>query len=580
MERPSSVVKELVENSLDAQASRIEVFIEQGGRQLIRVQDDGIGMNAEEMVLSIERHATSKIKSLDDLFSISTLGFRGEALPSVAAISRFTLISCPQSPSNLSGFEISIEGGKILHQRESGHPTGTTIEVKDLFFNTPARLKFLKSNETEWGHIEDYLSAMALAYPQVQFFAHHNGKQKIKYAAHQIEDRIGEVFGADLQEAFYPIFYEQGEFRLEGYVGHPNLGRSSSSSVYFFLNRRPIKDRLIHHAVMSGYRNLLMKDQYPSVVLFLTVPPQSVDVNVHPSKREVRFGQPNVIHNFVSQAIQKTLASMPWAKKTISELPISEESFSASPPAPKGWIAEETRAQPEIFSYQPSTPYDSQSTSQWFSQNYQSVIQEGASFSKVGRLPFSELQVIGQLKKTYILCESDEHLVLIDQHAAHERIGFEKFRRAYHSGNIPSQRLLVPETLPVKGSEIEALRPHLLFLNRLGLEIEEFGPQTLVVQSVPALLGNVSVPALFRDLLDDLKEHGSSVRLEDRSDELFALMACHRQIRAGDTLSQVEMESLVKELDEGAYGYHCPHGRPVMVQIGFREVEKWFKRIV
>src|SRR4029453_3325258 len=269
VERPFSVVKELVENSLDAGAARIEVFIEEGGRRLIRVQDDGCGMTPEEMALALERHATSKIKSFDDLFAISSLGFRGEALPSMASISRFTLMSRPREENPVAGFEIALEGGKMTHQRESGIPPGTTVEVKDLFYNTPARLKFLKSNETEWGHIEDYLTGMALAYPEVQFLAYHNGKEKIRWLQGGEKARVVEIFGPDVADGFYPLSVERPDLRLRGYAGHPNLSHSQTQALLLFLNRRLIRDRLLNHAVMAGYRNLLMKDQYPPVVLFL-----------------------------------------------------------------------------------------------------------------------------------------------------------------------------------------------------------------------------------------------------------------------------------------------------------------------
>jgi DNA mismatch repair protein MutL len=577
IERPFSVVKELVENSLDAGATKIEIFVEEGGRRLIRIQDDGGGMTPEEMRVALERHATSKICSLDDLFSISTLGFRGEALPSVASISHFTLKSRSKQSDRISGYEIHLEGGKILHEHETGHPVGTTIEVKDLFFNTPVRLKFLKSHETEWGHIDDYLTAMALAYPEVQFVAHHNGKEKFRYTQREALPRLTEILGSEVTEGFYPLLEERGELRLEGFLAHPNLSRSQASSMYVFLNRRLIRDRLLNHAVMAGYRHLLMKDQYPQVVLFLQVPPHLVDVNVHPTKREVRFVKPNEIHEFVVQAIGKSLAREPWKRG-------GEERGVRSEVKERTMVSDQ-----EVFNLNssPLTPHPSpsppltphSSPSQWFSSNFQ-PIQEGTPFTRVGRLPFSSLSVIGQLKGTYILCQTEEHFVILDQHAAHERIGFEQLRTAYQSGSIPTQRLLVPETVEVTERQREAIQPYLFSLEKFGFEIEEFGPTTLVVKGVPHLLGTIDSARLINDLIHDLESHGSSTRIEDRLDEIFALMACHRQIRAGDHLELREMQELVNELDEGAYSYHCPHGRPVMVQITFREIEKWFKRIL
>lgn len=557
VERPISVVKELVENSLDAGATKVEVFIEQGGRQLIKVQDDGIGMNIEEMRLSLERHATSKLKNVEDLFAISTLGFRGEALPSMAAISHFILKSRPKDSDQVAGFEIALEGGKLLHEREVGHPSGTSIEVRELFFNTPARLKFLKSPETEWGHISDYLTAMAMAYPEVQFTAYHNSKEKLRYVQRGNLERLGEIWGKDVIEALYPIEEERSGLKLSGFVGHPHLSKNYSSQLYFFMNRRHIKDRLLNHAIMAGYRNYLMKDQYPMVVLHLEIPPHLVDVNVHPAKREVRFVQPNVIHQFVADAIQKKLAEAPWA-------------YPTQPPLIRG-------GEEHIV---PS----------WFQQNYHNPTQpplnlrggvEGIEHEvQVGKLPFSSLQVIGQLKGTYILCQTEEYFVLVDQHAAHERIGYEKLRALYAQGQMHSQTLLVGELLTLKEPEKELLLAHQDEFEKLGLIVENFGNETLVVKAIPALLGKADIQKLVMDMIEDLQKHERTQKLAERADEILATMACHRQIRAGDQLSYLEMQELINQLDEDAKNYHCPHGRPVMVQIPYREIEKWFKRVL
>ncbi len=562
VERPISVVKELVENSLDAGATKVEVFIEEGGKKLIKVQDDGIGMNPEEMRISLERHATSKLKSVEDLFAISTLGFRGEALPSMAAISKFTLRSAPRENSSLSGFEIQIEGGKILHEREAGHPPGTSIEVTDLFYNTPARLKFLKSNETEWGHIEDYLTAMAMVFPETQFVAYHNGKEKLRYSQKDYLARLGEIWGHDVMEGLYSLEETRSGISLKGFIGHPHLSKAYSSHLYTFLNKRHLKDRLLNHAVMAGYKNYLMKDQFPMVVLYLEVPAEFVDVNVHPSKREVRFVQPNVIHQFVAEAIQKKLASAPWAKNAVGaihELPVRFDNIPTAPPL--------------------NLRGGQEGMQTWFQQNYQ-PLKQAQSEVQVGKLPFNTLQVIGQLKGTYILCQTEEHFVLVDQHAAHERIGFEKLKAAYAQGNMESQTLLLGEALELKEADKELLLSHRESFEKLGLQIEDFGNTTLVVKAIPVLLGRTDVHKLLEDIVDDLKKHERSQKIEERLDDVFATMACHRQIRAGDQLNHFEMRELISQLDEDAKNYHCPHGRPVMVQIPYREIEKWFKRVL
>jgi DNA mismatch repair protein MutL len=340
--------------------------------------------------------------------------------------------------------------------------------------------------------------------------------------------------------------------------------------MHLFLNRRLIKDRLLTHAVMSGYRNLLMKDQYPFVVLSLEIQPHLVDVNVHPTKREVRFVQPNVIHQFVSHAIGKYLSQAPWAKGS------SQALESREPFAEKGEVvlgpALPYKQPTEIQGWEPETRSPQLTADNWQPRT--------DNFSRIGRLPFSSLSVIGQLKGTYILCQTEEHLVSLDQHAAHERIGFEKLREAHRSGKVQIQQLLVPQMVEVNEAEKETLSAHLDSLKSLGVVIEEFGPTTFIVKGTPAILGNFEVEPLLKELMEDLESHGSSTKLEDHLDELFATMACHRQIRAGDHLSPREMQELVNELDEGAHTYHCPHGRPVMVQIGFREIEKWFKRVL
>ncbi len=630
VERPFSVVKELIENSLDAKASRIEIFIEEGGKNLIQIQDDGIGMHPEEIHLALQRHATSKLRTFEDLYSLATLGFRGEALPSIASISRFSIKSRSKENSQISGYEISLDGGKIVCEQDVGHPIGTTVTVESLFFNVPARLKFLKSTSTEWSHIEDYITSMALAYPQVQWIVHHNKKEKIRFVQIELSRRMIEVWGSDLAENFYPINYERGEMRLSGYIGHPNLSHSPSKSGYLFLNGRPVKDRVMNHAVIAGYRSLLMKEQFPTVVLFLEIPSAIVDVNVHPAKREVRFANPNVIHQFMSESIRDFLSRNPWKiassfsnpqssnnldplydpenkPRTESLVPSNEilvdnvlprrdkieyrekigdsirgflDQQPTSYPLEANFNRQNQRlSNPEFNSSSISSHIVSPSLSE--STNVMEVVRtEQESFFKAGRLPFSSLKVIGQLKDTYILCESDNNLVLIDQHAAHERIGFEKLRKAYHGNLLKSQKLLIPQLLEVKESEKEILQPHLALLEKLGLEIEEFGSNTLVIKSTPAVLGEMEVFPLVRALIVDLEKHGSSERIEDQLDDVFATMACHNQIRAGDALSHLEMKELIAQLDEGAYSYHCPHGRPVMVQLSYREIEKWFKRIV
>ncbi len=590
VERPLSVVKELLENSIDAGATRIEIFLEEGGKKLIRIQDNGIGMNPTELRLALQRHATSKIKNLDELFSISTLGFRGEALPSIAAISKFKMQSRSREEEQQFAYEICVEGGKVIHEREVGHPLGTTIEISELFFNTPARLKFLKSSETEWGYIDELVTALALANPEIQWIVHHQNKERIRYTKSGLKDRMFEVWGKQVFEGFYPLLHEQSEYSVQGYIGHPNLSKSQAKGMYVFVNGRWVKDRLLNHAIATGYRNLLMQHQYPLVVLFFNLPPSEVDVNVHPTKREVRFVKTQFVHHFISEAIHSELVKAPW----VSTSPENVRTFS-SPTLGEGASPSSVGAgfsRPQMETNWKKENYDSLSKQQSELKHLTPLPTENAlAFSpqgergmeeagQAGVLPFAPLKIIGQLKLTYILCESDNHLVLIDQHAAHERLGYEQIKSSYEKREMRSQNLLVPEQLYLKEFELELIRPYQEKFEEMGLVVEEFGKECLLVKAIPEVLGKMDVKKLIENILEDLKNFPQTRRLEEKLDHLFATMACHRQVRAGDKLNLEEMQALISQLDAEAVLYHCPHGRPLMVQVSYAEIEKWFKRVV
>lgn len=536
IERPASVVKELVENSIDAGSTSIQIVIEEGGRKGITIVDDGCGMSADQALLALERHATSKIASDDDLFRIRTLGFRGEALPSIAAVSWMTL--------ETKATRIEIEGGKIVNQLASSLPVGTRITVRNLFFNTPARLKFLKSKETEFSHIAQLVETLALANPGVGFQLTHQGRKELSSPPrNRPVDRVQDILGADIASLLLPFQGGRGGCEIFGFCAAHQVTHSSSKGIYLFVNGRAVRDRLLQHAVMAAYEHLLMKGRYPWVVAYLQVPPDFVDVNVHPTKNEVRFAQSQVVHELVRETIRKTLQG---------------ESLSGKLPLP---VRGEGGGEGEWSSLSPppqSSPLQG----------------EEAHF-----LPFSpDLRIIGQIHSTYLICETPEKLILIDQHAAHERIGFEKLKRQFETGEIPRQPLLLPQSFDLSPSETELLKQYLPELISFGIEVDFFGGHTFLLRSLPVLLADTDCVALLRDLVATLKDHEKLTPLTERVHEILERMACHAQVRAGDRLSLPEIEALLQEMEKTNFAYSCPHGRPALLQISFGEMERWFKR--
>lgn len=579
VERPVSVVKELVENALDAGAGRIHVSLEQGGCRSIVVTDDGCGIPPQEISLALKRHATSKIRSAEDLFNLHTLGFRGEALPSIASISDFRLESATEASAPV-GYAVNVQEGKIGELEELPMNVGTRIVVENLFKTVPARLKFLKRPETEWAHVLDLLTAMALHHLQVEWRLEHNGKVSLFCPrSDEARRRVLDLFGKETMEKLYPISREVSGIRLEGLIGHPNFSQKSSRNLYIFVNGRYIHDRLLIHAISTGYRGLLMTQQYPMAVLHLHVDPAQVDVNVHPTKREVRFSNSNAIHHLLSETIRHELEKAPWQ---------SQDSFVAAKLSPQN-SSIETEAIPSV----PSAPKDATPSPEAYRARVQGALldfmrREPTSFSasppphsaKIGTLAFSELRLIGQLHATYLLCESDGSLLLVDQHAAHERIGFEQLKRSHLSGALPQQRLLQPLNFDLPEHEAARLRSCLPQLENFGFSVDEFGENSFVVKAHPTLLPGADWVELLREVAQELEESIRLASLEERIDHVLATMACHRQIRAHHRLTEEEMRALLRDLEGTPRGYHCPHGRPVMVEIEGREIEKWFKRVL
>lgn len=572
VERPFSVVKELVENSIDAGATRIHVEIEKGGIESIVVSDDGCGIRPQDLPLALKRHATSKIQSAEDLFSIHTLGFRGEALASIAGVSHFRMESATDQSVPV-GYALEVRNARLSDLQEVSRIRGTRVTVRDLFSTVPARLKFLKRPETEWGHIYDLITALALNHIEIEWRLDHNGKKSLFCpSSPEFYSRILDLFGREARDALYPVERMTAEIKLRGLISHPNFSQKSNRQMFVFVNGRYVQDRLINHAIVSGYRGLLMTQQFPMVVLDLKMKPDLVDVNVHPTKREVRFANSNVVHHLISETIRRTLEAAPWKEK--GSVPYEEV---------KGMVPEESR---QKFSPVPNPAVlDSRASVQGALSDFMSRqgLDIAATFNpqaKIGTLPFRGLRLIGQLDTTYLVCENEGSLVLIDQHAAHERIGFERLKNSYFSGNIPQQILLQPISFELKENEMSVLRDLAPALDKFGLSVEEFGEKSFILKSYPTLLEGCDGVRLIRDLVEKLEEEGRLQNLEDRIEHVLATMACHRQIRAGDRLHVEEMDSLLRQLEGTPRSYHCPHGRPVMVEIEAREIEKWFKRVL
>ena len=591
VERPASVIKELLENSLDAGADEIRVEIEKGGKRLIRVSDNGCGMSQDDAFLALERHATSKINTSEDLFALHSFGFRGEALPSIAAVSRLTLQT--REEEQAEGWSIYVEGGTVRRAEAAGLSRGTCIEVRDLFFNTPARRKFLRRDDTETSHIADVVSKLALAHPGVHMRLQNQGRTILEAYRHDtLEARIAAVLGRSLLKELQTISHEGGDgLTLHGFIGSPDCTRSTTGHMYSYVNGRYIRDRVIQHAILDGYRNLLLKGRYPVVVLFLEIDPALVDVNVHPTKHEVRFRDQGLVHDFVSQAVRSNLRPAEWLQvdRTAAEepgpiasaLPVADK--TTLPPVPGApelplEVQHRERVQESLETYAgrsfqaASSPvYHASSSPGQVSPSETSNPSEPGGF-------FGSLQILGQYHNSYIICQDGNDLVLIDQHAAHERIGFEKLKKQWRSGAVERQQLLFPTVFEVDFREKDSLQQHLPDLLKFGFEVEPFGGNSFALQGIPALLKDVDSVELLRDVAAELGQHSASHLIEDAVDRLLILMACHGMVRANQSLMRPEMLALLRELDQVDFKTHCPHGRPVMKRLVLTEIEKMFKR--
>ncbi|MBL9117666.1 MAG: DNA mismatch repair endonuclease MutL [Verrucomicrobiaceae bacterium] len=578
VERPAAVVRELVENSLDAGASAIEVAVQRGGSSLIRITDNGSGMDREDALLCIERHATSKIRTKEDLASISTFGFRGEALPSIASVSRFRMLT--REKDAISGTEIEIHGGRLAAVRDGGGPHGTMIEARSLFFNVPARRKFLRSENTEYAHVEQQFRLHAIANPHVAFTLIKDDEPVFHLpATHDIRDRIRGLVGPDLAGQLLEVGpVERHGIEISGYIGGPSFSRSNKSLQVTFLNGRPVESQTLHYALREGYHNALMKGQYPVTFLFVRMDPHDFDINVHPAKKEVRFHNSQPVREAVSLAVHDTLHHsrvLPIGHATPSRQPTPLLPSDSEAPLP---LPEVPRVETPLV-----TPVSTKALNN--PQHDDSPPPPLAPISKIPSTATSKdekvpetFRILGVLNNLYVLMEGKDGLVLMDQHAAHERVLFEKMRRAMESEGVPSQRLLMPVMLQLSPRDHDLLVNNLGQLSKLGIEAEPFGANTLKIDTLPAFLKTDDPHRLLGQLVDEisaLNSRSSSLRL---GEDMIATTVCRHAVKANDHLRVPELESLVADLMACEMPYCCPHGRPTLIQISYLELERKFGR--
>ena len=579
VERPAAALKELVENSLDAGARNIDIQLRDGGRTLIAVSDDGCGMTADELLLAVERHATSKLPD-DDLVHIKSLGFRGEALPSIGAVARVTITSRVTGAE--SAWSLSVEGGKLGEVQPAAYPQGTRIEVRDLFYATPARLKFLKTPRTELTLSVETINRLAMAHPNVGFTLSDGTRTVLRLAPasgdlfDQRLDRLGAVMGRDFADNSIAVEAEREGVRLSGRIGLPTLNRGTATQQFMFVNGRPVKDKLFVGAVRGAYRDFLAHDRYPYVALYLEIDPEFVDVNVHPAKTEVRFRDSGLVRGLIVGALKHALADAGHrASTTVSNAalgavyegglphPYQSRPFAQGGAMPRGLADRATAFQAPLYHFD-QTP----------SARHEAVADTGVE--AVEDFPLGVAR--GQVHETYIVSQTADGIVIVDQHAAHERLVYERMKQALDAGGIPSQGLLLPEVVELDEGAAARLVKRAEEFNRLGLVLEPFGDGAVVVRETPAMLGNVDVHKLVQDLGDDLAQWGEAIALHERLADVASTMACHGSVRAGRRLTAVEMNALLREMEATPHSGQCNHGRPTYVELKLSDIEKLFGR--
>lgn len=586
VERPASVVKELLENSLDADSHHITITLDKGGIQLIRIQDDGVGMSQQDLPLALSRHATSKIASFEDLLSVASLGFRGEALASVTSVSRLTLSSSVDDSGQ--GWQLASDGySSDLTVKPVAHSKGTTIAVRDLFFNTPARRKFMRTERTEFGYCEDIIKRLALSRFDVAFQLTHNQKEifRLPVADTQVEkeQRLSRVFGQPFLDSAVMVDIAAAGLRLWGWVAEPKFSRSQMDMQYFYVNGRFIKDKLVTHAIRQAYQDVLFHGRHPAYVLFLEIDPATVDVNVHPTKHEVRFREGRLVHDFVFKSIHKALADIRPSNQVASatKLPVFEANTVISSPvlpeAKAAFVKTQTHmpfmAQAQVTEYAKlqSTPARSVPTS---AEALSVATVEAPVETPVPPLGYA----IAQLKGIYILAENVNGLVIVDMHAAHERITYERLKQAYANADFKSQPVLIPVTVEVSVKEADLVEAEAALFSALGLRVQRLSETTLSVREVPLLLKNGDIAQLLKDVIADLVTNGVSHRIDHDSNVLLATMACHGSVRANHRLTIPEMNALLRDMENTERAGQCNHGRPTWRQMTVKELDGLFLR--
>jgi DNA mismatch repair protein MutL len=580
IERPASVVKELVENALDAGATQIDVALEDGGKSRIIISDNGSGMGIDDVQLAIERHATSKLKD-ETLVDIKTLGFRGEALPSIASISRLAITT--RLKGSNEAWQLKIAGGSSPMLTPAAGIDGTRMEVTDLFFATPARLKFLKSAQSEVLHINEVIDRLSMAHPTIGFSVSHNGKKQVVYPANEgaLSDvrlaRLKAVMGKDFAENAFKVEAEREGHILTGYCGFPTLSRATSTMQFLFVNNRPVRDKLLGTAVRVAYQDFLSGGRYPYCALFVDVPPEDVDVNVHPAKTEVRFRDANLVKSLIIGAIRESLRGGASQQSATTIASQTLQAFRGNTPsyAPRPSFATPPRIVPQAL-YETQKPLV-------FADPLQPSIKPVAPPSVPIATPVGEDDhplgaACAQLHKTYVIAQTADGLVIVDQHAAHERLVYERMKAQLEATGIARQALLLPEVIELENRPHHALLERQEELETLGLVLEPFGEKAVLVREVPALLGKINLQSMVRDLADTCAELENSVSLKEKLQEVCATMACHASVRAGRVLSTIEMNALLREMENTPHSGQCNHGRPTFVSLSLKDIEKLFGR--
>jgi DNA mismatch repair protein MutL len=551
VERPASVLKELIENALDAGASEIGVTLDEGGVRRVQVEDDGAGIGREDLTLALARHATSKIASLEDLEAVASLGFRGEALASIAAVARIELTSRERAAPH--AYSVRAEGGDADRPAPAARAPGTTVTVSDLYFNTPARRKFLRTAATEFGHCEDVFRRAALARPELGWSLRHNARASARLKAQPLVERAAALLGREFADSALAVEAQAGGLRLTGLAGSPQAARNRADAQYFYVNGRYVRDRLLAHAAREAWAELLHGERQPAYVLFLELDPRGVDVNVHPAKTEVRFREARAVHQFVLHALKRALSP------SAAAAPVAYAALAPTPASP---------VQATLGIEQPVA-------------TYQAFVAAAARSEPLAATPHEAPPLgyaLAQLHGVYILAQNEAGLVLVDMHAAHERIVFERLRRSLEAGAVQRQALLVPSVFRAEALEVATAEENGLALEQLGLEISAAGPSELAVRAAPAALAAGDVAALARSVLAELREYGATQALAARRDELLAGMACHAAVRANRALSLAEMNALLREMEATERSGSCNHGRPTWYQLTLSDLDKLFLR--